>query len=289
MARQIECRTCGHQYGFGEVEKKKIWENTQMKCPKCQETYSCLPPTEKKLRTLQDIYVINKSEEVFNAMYKILTLYVKSLILKSFSPKIHSPEELDFHVKNVITLLTKEYLKKDFKITSSFGGYLIQKIKQSLWGIDQRSVGDYTKKTKPPEWSPKDIFNDPHKEVSWIPEKQVTKEIIPSISLNYEFPDGKEIVYKSPYNFGEEIEREEFAVDLHKSIYDIIVNVGDECNELCEDCLRVIATHLHISEGENKADRFWKTHQTKKGKYMYVKTMEILRKELKRHFNEIVQ
>ena len=137
--RPITCKLCSHKYQI-DKQQREDWKINKYRCPKCNSTYSCIPPTEKYLRELQDQYYENgKRKEDMLLIYNECANYTRSLILRYFQKAITSPDILEYHVRNTVSFLMEDYYKKDqlFQINISFGGYLKIKIRQSLYSKNE--------------------------------------------------------------------------------------------------------------------------------------------------------
>lgn len=295
MARPILCKQCGNKFFIGP-SKKTEWEKDYMRCKKCGSLYCSLTKTEKKLRELQDIYMINKSDYIFGLMYNILFDYVRSIIKRHFIHKIYSVEYLDYYAHNAITIFTKEYLNsnKEFKIETSFSGFLFLKIKEAIWRKEEKPSGQIEKKiNKNDNWSPQDIFKNKNKGIDWIKENDYKKEIIDNISLNYKLSDGHELNCEDTKYSVECIEKEENKQYIKKTILNILINLKDKCEDSRENCIRLLNIILHLKYGEKKSDYYWKTFNepkhSKYGKWIYQQSMTILYEYLKDVYNKKIE
>ena len=101
--RPTTCKVCGEQFHIKEQEKNN-WSILNFICPHCKSEYSILPSTERKLRSLQDLFFIeNRNEKIMNEMIHILNDYCKSIILQKFSNKINYEGQLDYYAKSAVS------------------------------------------------------------------------------------------------------------------------------------------------------------------------------------------
>jgi hypothetical protein len=104
--------------------------------------------TEKMLMDLQDKFLDTRDEKYVNRMFKELKKYAKSILLGRFSSYIANISDLDmksyFVTKEVIM---QYYRRSDFKISTSFGSYLIHKARQIVFNkkydYDMDSCSNY--------------------------------------------------------------------------------------------------------------------------------------------------
>jgi len=251
--KEIICKKCSTKYIVKDIN---LWHKQYMICPGCNVLYSPLPKTEKKLMQLQDIFLVNKSEYAFTKMYDILRAYVKSLILRHFHTRIQG-DSMNYYVDNIITLFYLEYHKKEnFRVISSFGAYIYHKIKEFLFGVEERETGTYYKPNKS-KWSVNDISKNITKDIDWSkPTTEDYDNIIPNLTLNYIHEDGHELEIEDSNNMLEEIEKEKDKYILYNNILDIIKISLDRCSSNRERWLCTQRLSLFFNHGNNKVDAF---------------------------------
>jgi len=225
------------------VQNKEEWNENGMKCPVCNELYCVLPDTERSLRILQDKFFINREEKYLSEMYYILMEYAQSLFLKFFNKVVLHTEDLDYYLQNAISFFIEEYLlKEDYKIKISFGGLLIYKIKQALFSKN---------------------------------------EYLSEFSLDYEMQDKHIIQRKDDKNYFGEVEKSCDNYFLKNYLYKLIIEISNYSDSPLENYMREQALYLHLTNGEKYVDRFFKLYN-KKGKLIYMYTLEVLKKQLKK-------
>lgn len=245
QGRLTTCRMCGHKFRIKQEERHK-WQKENLPCPKCKEIYCVLPQTERELRILQDkFFESGRQEKYMTQMYKILIPYTKSLLLKSFPAAIKSNEDADEKTHNAVSFLIEEYYAKlDYKLDISFGGMLLYKIKQALYGKQEIQTND--------------------------------------ISLDFKFEDGNQVEYEDTKNkMYEHIENEHDKYLICNYITELLFSIGyyadsEQERYICETCL-----YLFFLKGERKVENFFKVFG-REGKILYLYSLEILKKELEK-------
>lgn len=142
--KPLKCKLCGHTFRFSAKDRAS-WTEDKMKCPSCNVEYSVLPKTERILRQIQDKYKDSgrKDLKYIHQIYEILISYSRSLILKKYSNVVIDPESLDYHSHCSSVYLIERYFKNpEFEVNISFAGFLMHKIKESLWKKEEHSAGD---------------------------------------------------------------------------------------------------------------------------------------------------
>lgn len=130
--KPISCKNCNHKFRLDKVAKEE-WKISKFKCPNCQEKYCNMPKTEKVLHELQESILQNRNSKDIVEMYEILKRYVSSLILKHYGTFIKDKDVLDYHCHSSAVKLVENYSKPNFFIEYSFGGYIIWKIRESIF------------------------------------------------------------------------------------------------------------------------------------------------------------
>lgn len=273
MARPIECKKCNYTFHHNNKKERKEWLNNYHRCPQCDFIYCDLPPTEKKLMELQDIYLINRSEYIYRKMAILLEEYAVSIIKQKYIKKIDTGE-LKNYAQKAVSLFTEYYLKNPkFKVNFSFAGLLKFKIKQACFG--------------------KDEYNN-----------------INDISLDYEFEDKNEVEYiDNKHDYIPKIEKKYDKKLLLIKLQNIIENYNDYdsdedkfmCNiglyfYFCFSEKKTNSFYRIIEESENKKrilknkkfNKYNKIPDKKKGKvgkYHFIQIKEQLREYLLRGLN----
>lgn len=139
--KHITCKTCNYKFKLNE-EEKLSWKKNRFECPSCKITYCNMPPTERELQTLQEEFFKNRSPEVLAKIYVILKNYISSIILKNYSNFINDKEDLEYYSHISASILIVNYKNPDFFIEYSFAGYIIWKIRESMFSKDEIECGD---------------------------------------------------------------------------------------------------------------------------------------------------
>lgn len=252
MSKPKTCKACNYEF-YIEQAYIKEWYDALMFCPNCFETFCVMKPeTERILQRKQYMYLgcLNKKlkENYFKDMYNILVSYTQSLILKKFSKMLYSPETLEEKAFDALHLILEKYAEDEhYKIHTSFGGYLNDKINEVF--LHKRF---YTPK---------------------------------NISLNFKFEDGNEIEYEDEKNLLKDIEKNQDKRLLAKYITNLIFNYEKECEDKRENFLRLLAVNYFLNFGENKVDKFFRTYG-RYGKSKYEETIMLIKHELRRLYKE---
>ena len=114
-------------------------------------------------------------------------------------------------------------------------------------------------------------------------------------SINKEFADGKEAeeyLADTKNSIIDNIENKQTKKELCTYVFNIINEVKSQCSPV-EDYMRILAIRHYFISGESKTDRLFQEefknknneviiHKTygRIGKYKYLKTLDIIRKEL---------
>lgn len=103
--------------------------------------FAVKPPTEVRLSELQAQYLTTRDaknptdSEFYQQMFVELMPYIRSLILKQTTGKVYLPPEVvQDAVVEVAIKFMELYKRPDFKIASSFAGYIHLKILETLYG-----------------------------------------------------------------------------------------------------------------------------------------------------------
>lgn len=248
-----ECKFCGAKFKFKTYSEKEIWKKTKLKCPACNVEYSTIHETDRKLLALQEQYFLSdRDNKYLELMYPILYDYTKSIILKSFRKAIMSLDELDVVVKDVITCFIEEYyFDKPEGVEYSFGGLIPWKIKQILYGGQEKL--------------PKNVD---------------------VVSLNFQFDDESVIEYEDHNkDVFDEIEGIENSYLNLKFLYEIIFNLSYKCACDKDDWFRLQALYIYLNKGEDAKNKFFEYYD-RTGKVMFEITLEIMKQELEKYYNE---
>jgi hypothetical protein len=117
------------QFKINDISNIKLIKETEI-------VSDNLPETEKTLQILQENFLISRQEVYINKMYKILFNYAKSLLIKNFRPYLVDIKDLKYKAHLAVTeLIIQYYLRAadGWKIGSSFGSYLTDKIRQVVF------------------------------------------------------------------------------------------------------------------------------------------------------------
>lgn len=240
--RYITCKICGHKFRFETDEQRLQWQANMLQCPSCKDLYCTLPKTERELHLLQNQFLKNRSEKCLNEMYHLLVPYTKSIILKTYRHVMQHPEDLQYFAENAVSYLIEEYYAKpNYKVELSFGGLLIFKIKQAIYGKMESEID--------------------------------------AISINYEFTDEHEVQYEDPVKYFDEIENTIDKTYLLNNLCRLIFGIEDYVDSNYENYIRELAMSLHLRKGEKYVDRFFQKFG-REGKIAYLYTLKVLRKEL---------
>lgn len=200
-----------------------------MSCPNCGQVYCSLPPTERKLMKLQDAYYENnKNEKYMTLLIQEMISYTEGLIKKRYSQYIKT-EDILYFAQNAVSFIIEEYLKADheYRIYASFGGFLNRKIRQAIFGKNEKLHED--------------------------------------ISIDWNFHDDHQVHYEDKnFKFIEQIEELENKINLLKYISALIFEIEEYCSGPYENYIRLLAILLNLKYGEKFADRVFKEETYKR-------------------------
>jgi len=141
--KPFTCRNCKFQFRILEEHDRLNWKNLNYICPECKKEYCILPKTESELRVLQDKFLLTRDTKYIGELYSLIKIYSRSLILKNFTNAINEPDDIDYHShSSTFKVIEQYYNREDFKIEISFAGYIVLKIKESIWHKSEKNVGD---------------------------------------------------------------------------------------------------------------------------------------------------
>jgi hypothetical protein len=141
--KPFTCRSCKFQFRILEEEDRLNWKNLNYICPECKKEYCILPSTESELRILQDKFLSSRDTIHIGELYSLIKIYSRSLILKNFTNVVNDPDEIEYHShSSAFKVIEQYYNREDFKIEISFAGYIVLKIKESIWHKSEKNVGD---------------------------------------------------------------------------------------------------------------------------------------------------
>jgi hypothetical protein len=250
--KPITCKYCNETFRFITKQEKEQWRLNNCICPHCDEEWCILPPTERKLKYLQAQYLITRNEKDFVALLQLMYIYTQSLIKKKFAKALKFEGALVYYTNETITIMVEEYLSKpNFKLDISFGAFLIIKARQAIYNPKQ--------------------FLDQH------------------TSLDYQFEDGSNLhgmIGDNRKDIMQHIEEAENENTLHKKIVGIIEEIKNYIEDPFDDYIRTIAVYTYLKNGEGAFDNLFNAFRygkdERKGKDISLKTLEILKSELKR-------
>lgn len=242
--RPVTCKHCGNKFKFSSEQEKTTWMEKKLPCPECKVTYCCIPPTEKQLRELQDIYFENGKQFIhLTPLVQVLLTYCRSLILKSYSNKILYEGQLEYYTNDAVAYLIEDYLANPkFKITLSFGGYLNFKIRQAIFGKHTYTVGHET--------------------------------------LDYIFQDGHNVSYEDPkFNYVQIKEDKQIIIDAYKKVLTTVFNDTGNCRSSRDNYIRLFNINQFLIGGEKYVDMFYTTYE-KRTKFIVLESLDRIKKEL---------
>lgn len=242
--KPITCKICKHQFKFNKPELKQEWYDTKMCCPSCGEQYCCLPETERVLRKIEDeYYEKGKNKRYLDKMYLVLVSYCKSLLLKSYPNMIGSAADLEYHSHQVVTIFMEKYCIYDnFKVDVSFAGALISRIRQSLWGKPEHKVAPISL----------DVTDDENRNIFQIADQKYSLDAI---------------------------ENKQSSLHTRDYILRIIFEIDNYCNTKQENFIRLLLIRNFLRKGEKITDKYFYLYG-RNGKEMFLRTLEIMKKEL---------
>lgn len=263
MARPITCKICNSEFHIPDTAERADWEREACKCIVCGELYCNKPDTERKLFKLQDEYLKNKDQSIFEEMIVILNKYTESFIKKYYSTYIQEENLLKYYSHNAVVYFISIYLNnKDFRVIYSFGGQLINAVKYALFCKEEK------------------MFH--------------------GVSLDYIFDtDGHTAQHAdSRKTLIEEIERDENKKQIYNGLCDIIFNYEDYSISEYTNYKRLLALWNYMENGEHFSDKLYKeriideheeikSYETygREGKLEFLETLDIMKKELKNWSN----
>ena len=247
--KNVECQACLSPYLIIQI---KIWYDKNMPCPVCGSLFSPLTITERELHKAQKLYFSsNREEKYLHMMYEYTCSYATSLLLKYFSATVPTEDQRYYHAHNSTAYFLENYLyREDFKINVSFASYLITKIRYSVFGKHEKPAGQIKNKKG--------------------------EEIAP-VSLNFEDAEGKEFI-EIKDNTLEKVEADIYTKNIKEFVLNLIFELSGYCTDQ-EDLMRLLGLKVYLTKGERAADRLFRIYD-RNGKSMFLKTLEILRKEL---------
>ena len=142
--KHTTCQTCNHKFRLVTDEDRLEWKANRFKCPSCGEYYCNMPPTEKELQFLQEEFLKTRSSDTLLKIYEILKNYISSLILKYYSPYVKDKEDLEYYSHVSASILIVNYDNPKFNIEYSFAGYIIWKIRETIFNKDEIDCADTT-------------------------------------------------------------------------------------------------------------------------------------------------
>ena len=246
--KPLKCRYCDKTFKIENIEKKKKWSANECICPICGELWCTLPKTERELKYLQQTYLGTREDDDFLPFLRLMYRYCQSLIKKNYSRKLTFDGALDYYANEAITFMVEEFLNKpEFKIELSFGGYIMFKIKQTIFN--------------------KADFVDEH------------------VSLDFEFEDGNnlhEIIASNSQDIIARIEEDEDIRILGKTVVGLIEGVSAFCTDPYDDYIRTVSCYIYMTNGELGFDKVFQAFG-RRGKEIAQKTLDILRSELNKN------
>lgn len=291
--RSVKCKLCSNKVYFRSQALKQTWESSKRVCPHCKKPYCNQSESERELFRLQDLYYskgFSKLDSNFlGQMYAILSPFAESLILKYFRAKINGPEDLERYSHESAMVVMEEYrkytcqkmIKKGipkkkarlqekcpgcvslachFKMTDSFGGYLVRKIVQTIDGVKNHLNGAYKVKTPKGE---KQRYSMPLS-IDLVDDQNNRLFDLPVEDRNLD----------SIMQHKDTLLMAEFTAKLltHERL-------DEECADHHESFIRNLTLKLKLEQGDKAVDRFFKLHG-RYGKFIYMKSLEILKEEL---------
>jgi hypothetical protein len=101
------------------------------------------PPTEKELIRLQNDWLVNdRSQETLDPFFMTMTAYARSLTLKINKGRVYlAPSRvLEIAYDSVLKVFDRYKKDPDFKVESSFAGWVKYPILEQLYGSKQRKL-----------------------------------------------------------------------------------------------------------------------------------------------------
>jgi len=142
LGNWVTCKECDEKFKFVDTKQRTasqasdIWKKElKSTCPKCEIEYCNRQPMERKLAQIQDKYFESGRQQRFiDELFVELSKYSVSLI-KKFNQGLPEMvlERIDDYARDVTSLVIQEYTNPDFKIHTSFSGFIFPKTKQALY------------------------------------------------------------------------------------------------------------------------------------------------------------
>lgn len=240
--KTITCKVCNKQFIITNIEE---WKNNKFQCSICNIDYCILPKSERELRILQDQYLQTREEKHIRQMFYILEDYVKSIIKKKYGRTIKFEEgEIEEKSRDVVSLVLQRYCKPDFKVEISFCKYFEFKILEVLY-----------------------------------PQKEKKQQCVDS--LDYEFEDGNQVEHEDKkFNIDSILDNEE-KLNICNEFCMIIDLIKSECKSRKMNYIRLLNIANFLDNNNNYIQDFFEVFAKKDGKLMVLKTINLLREELK--------
>jgi len=242
--KPIKCRYCGEIFKIPDKTEKKTWQDSNCLCLFCGEEWCILPPTERKLKYVQEEYLETRDQKALELLIAIMLNYTESILKKKFQPALNFEDALEYYAHTAVSFLVEEYLSKPtFMIETSFAGYIIFKIRQALYGKNTHTIED--------------------------------------ISLDYTFEDDNNLheLIADDKCVLNQLEQDEYIQKLYERICNIIEGISNYTDNNYNDYVRILSVHSYFKKGEFAFDRIFQAFG-RKGKLISMKTLDILKKEL---------
>ena len=242
----ITCKYCSSQFKFPQDTDRVTWRGELFPCPFCHISYCILPERERGLRVVQDSYFDNdRNPKYMRELFTLMVEYAEGLIKKTFVSKetTYLQEDINVYARDAVSLLMEKYADPDFRITVSFGGFLGYKIKEAMFAKKTHSCAEET--------------------------------------LNYRFKDGNFVEIEDTQIM--ELDRfleEEHKVELYEYITQLIFQMENKCATARENRIRLTVLDAFLNRGEAFIDKFFSIWHRSTGKYITVKTLDLVRAEL---------
>jgi len=243
--KPIICKNCKEKITFHSPEEKLVWQKSRLPCPHCDTLYAPLPRTERSLMILQDRFFEGNYPSMYlSKIYEVLCSYAQSLIKKKFRKYVR--DEMEDCAHKASAYVIEEYCKprkngRPFRIKKSFASYLELKIKQAIWGKEEHDFDD--------------------------------------LSINFTYENNRS------FDIGDEREETDFTIDQIdneeklNALKFILTYPEKYSNSPGEDFSRVLSLYQYLKYGTTNSDMFFR-HYHRKGKYLFLQTLRILKKEL---------
>lgn len=247
----ITCKICSKKWKFGHLEDRVEWKDTKYVCPFCGISYCILPENERELRCLQDVYLENgKKQRDLTKLFYELVKYAESLIKKKYGGHpVVKTQDINIFARDAVSLLMEKYSNPDFKIKISFGGFLIHKIRESLFAKKTHTCADET--------------------------------------INYKFDDGNFTNYEDTKpQEQEKLVENDYITSLCINLPELIFALESKCSSKAENKIRLLAVKTFLDYGDKGFSKFFKHFPRQTGKFMAQKTIDIIRMELLELYGE---